>query len=215
MFRIIAAVIACITSSHLISQESSQDSIFLMNGHIIGSKITDTIPGSVSIQNPAKPAQKLNYESDQLFLVKFANGFERYYYQQDTSINNWLTRDDARMYMKGERDARKGYKARGALFGSAVAGIAGGMTGSFWGPLLPYGFMALSGIPRIRIRHETVGDTAWLKSDAYILGYERVARQKLKTKSLVGGTIGLAFGYGIYFFTNKYYPEQINFGFKK
>jgi hypothetical protein len=215
MVRKIAAVFAFTISSQLISQESLLDTIFLMNGHVIGAKVTDTLPGSVSIQNPAKPSQKLNYESDQLFLVKFADGFERYYYQQDTTINNWLTRDETRMYMKGERDARKGYKARGALFGSAIAGIAGGMTGSFWGPLLPYGFMALTGIPRVRIRHETVSDTTWLKSDAYILGYQRVARQKQKTKSLIGGTVGLALGYGIYFFTNKYYPEKINFGFKK
>jgi hypothetical protein len=46
----------------------------------------------------------------------------------------------------------------------------------------------------------------YIESDAYILGYERVARQKRKTKSLIGGTIGLVLGYGFYGIFNQYYP---------
>lgn len=184
-----------------------------MNGHQIAAKVIDTLPGMVNaISGEEKSNKKLQYEWDQLYMIKFAKGFKRYYYSKDTTINNWFTRSEMWMYMKGERDARKGFKARGALYGSAVVGLFGGMTGTFWAPVLPYGFMALSGLPKIRIKHSTVSNEVYLKSEPYILGYERVARQKLKTKSLLGGTIGLILGYTVYALFHESYPESTNVG---
>src|SRR5437868_9162761 len=112
-----------------ISQIQAQDTIYLMNGHVIGEKIIDTTLGAVSIYNPKKYNQKLHFELDQLYMVHFANGDRRYYYTQDSTIGNWLSRDEMWMYMKGENDARKGFKARGALIGGGIAGLLGGMTG--------------------------------------------------------------------------------------
>lgn len=192
-----------------------KDSIYLMNGQSIQGKILDTLLGAVTIADPKKPGKRLHYEHDQLYMVRFANGDKRYYYLQDTTIGNWFTRDEMWMYMKGEVDARKGFKARGAMIGGGVAGIIGGMSGTLWGPVAPYGFMALSGITKVRIRHQTVSNPIYLESDAYILGYERVARQKRKIKSLIGGTIGLGIGYGLYALLHSYYPETINVGFSK
>jgi hypothetical protein len=197
------------------SQPAKQDTIYLMNGHVIAEKVIDTLLGAVTIYNPKKHSQKLHYEYDQLYMVRFASGFRRYYYVQDSTIYNWFTRDEMWMYMKGENDARKGFKARGALIGSGIAGMIGGMTGTIWGPVAPYTFMALSGIPKVRIRHGTISNPAYVQSDAYILGYERVARQKLKLKSLIGGTIGLAVGYAFYAVFHNSYPQTVNFGFNK
>src|SRR4051812_49428633 len=100
--------------------QTPQDTVYLMNGHIVGAKVIDTLLGAVTIFNPKKPSEKLNYEWDQLYMVKFATGEKRYYYYQDSLINNWFSRDEMWMYMKGENDARKYYKGRGALIGSAV-----------------------------------------------------------------------------------------------
>ena len=191
-----------------------QDTIYLMNGQVVGEKVIDTLLGAVTINNSKKSSRKINYELDQLYMVRYANGIKRYYYEQDTLNGNWFTRDEMWMYMKGENDARKGFKARGALIGSGIAGIIGGMTGTFYAPLLPYGYMALSGLPKIRIRGNTISNPVYVESDAYILGYERVARQRRKIKSIIGGTIGLAVGYGLYFLLHKHYPEKVNIGFK-
>jgi hypothetical protein len=182
---------------------------------VFSAEITDTTGGSVTVKNPEKTTGKLTYDWDQLYLVKFADGGQRYYYSQDSLLGNWLTRDEMRMYMKGEADARKGYKAKGALWGSSVVGLLAGMSGSFWAPLAPYGFMALSGLPKVRIKRATVSDAAYLRSDAYIMGYERVARQKLKLKSLIGGTAGLLLGYGFYFAFHERYPETLNVGIRR
>ncbi len=197
------------------AQTNAQDTIYLMNGHVVGEKIIDTVLGAVTILDPKKPSKKIHFELEQLYMVRFANGYKRFYYQQDSTIGNWFTRDEMWMFMKGERDAHKGFKARGALIGGGIAGLMGGLTGTFWGPVAPFGFMALSGIPKVRIRAETISNPSYVESDAYILGYERVARQKRKIKSIIGGVVGLAVGYGLYGMLHQHYPETIDIGFKK
>lgn len=189
-----------------------KDTIYLMNGHVVVEAVTDTSIGAVTVNDPEKIGAKIHYEFDQLYCVKYANGTTNYYYEQDTLRRNWFTRDEMLLFIKGEQDARKGFKARGALIGSGVAGLVGGLTGTLFGPIAPYGFMALSGLPKVRIRHETVSNPNYIESDAYILGYERVARSKLRIKSLLGGTIGLAVGYGAFFIGLKnIYPEKLSF----
>ncbi|MBA3679688.1 MAG: hypothetical protein H0W73_00640 [Bacteroidetes bacterium] len=199
----------------VVSQTTVQDTIYLMNGHVVGERVIDTLLGAVTIINPKKPSKKIHYEWDQLFMVRFANGDKRYYYKQDSLLSNWFTRDEMWMYMKGENDARKGFKARGAMIGAGIAGVIGGMTGTFWGPVAPYGFMALTGLPKVRIRHSTISNPTYVESDAYILGYERVARQRRKIKAVIGGTVGLAIGYTIYALFHSSYPENIDVGFNK
>jgi len=194
---------------------SQVDTIYLMNGHVIGEKVIDSTLGAVTIYNPKKPGQKIHFEWDQLYMVRYARGFKRYYYYQDSTINNWFTKQEMWMYMKGENDARKGFRARGSFIGAGIAGLLGGMSGTIWGPVAPYSYMALSGITKVRIRHETVSNPRYIESDAYILGYERVARQKRKIRSLIGGTIGLAVGYGFYGIFHNSYPESVDVGFIK
>jgi hypothetical protein len=193
----------------------AQDTVFLMNGHVIGQKILDTTLGAVTIAHPEKPNKVVHYEWDQLYMVKFASGRKRYYYVQDSTIGNWFTRDEMWMYMKGENDGRNGFRARGSFIGATIAGFLGGMSGTIWGPVAPYGYMALSGIPKVRIRANTVSNPAYVQSDAYILGYERVARQKRKISSVIGGTIGLVAGYGFYALFHNRYPETLDVGFNR
>ncbi len=192
-----------------------QDSIYLMNGLVIGEKVIDTLLGAVTIFDPKKPGAKLNYEWDQMYMVRFSNGDNRYYYRQDTSIYNWFTREEMWHFMKGEKDARRGFKPVACAIGAGIAGLVGGMSGTFWGPILPYSYMAFSGITRIKIKHKTVSHPNFLDYDAYILGYERVGRQKRKIWSIIYGTAGLAVGYGIYAAFHNKYPESVQINFLK
>jgi len=196
------------------SQTKEQDTLYLLNGQVVGEKVLDTLLGAVTIANTKKPGKNIHFELDQLYMVRFAGGVKRFYYSQDTSIYNWFTRDQMWMYMKGEADARKGFKARGSLIGAGIAGLIGGMTGTFWAPVAPYGYMALVGLPRVKIRGNTISNPVYVESDHYISGYERVARHKRRIQAIIGGTIGLAVGYTIYGLFHQKYPESINFGFK-
>lgn len=202
--------------STLISySQKAQDTIFLMNGHVIAKPVIDTTFNTVTIMNPKRHGKKIHYEEDQLYMVRFANGYKRFYYVQDPSIYNEFTREEMWMFMKGEVDARAGFKARGAMIGAGIVGFAAGATGTFYAAIAPYTFMALSGITKIRIKHKTISNPKYIESDAYILGYERVARQKRKTKSLIGGTIGLLLGYGFYGLFHNSYPQGGNIGFER
>lgn len=170
-----------------------------MNGNIVAEKVLDTLIGAVTIVNPEKPNEKLHYEYDEIFCVKYANGFIDYYYSQDTLKGNYFTREEMNYYMLGERDARKGFKARGSLIGAGLLGAATGGLGLFFAPVFPFGYMALSGIPKVRIKHSTISNPNYIDHDAYILGYERVSRSKRRIQAIIGGTVGLAVGYGVYF----------------
>jgi hypothetical protein len=203
------------TQCLLLSAQQSQDTIYLMNGHVVGEKVIDTLLGAVTIWNNKKPGKKINYEWNQLYMVRFSDGYKRYYYRQDSALYNFFTRDEMWMYMKGEVDARKGFKARGSLIGAGIAGIIGGMSGTFFGPVAPYGYMACVGFPKVRMRSHTISNPNYVDSDAYILGYERVARHRRRIQAIIGGTIGLAIGYTIYGLFHQHYPEEVDFGFKK
>jgi hypothetical protein len=200
-------------TSWLCCQQAVNDSIYLMNGQVVAEKVIDTTFMTVTIDNPAKPGKKINFDPEQLYMVRYANGRKRFYYTQDSLIGNIFTRNEMWMYMKGEKDARKGFKAPGSIIGGALAGLLGGMTGTIWGPVLPFGFMACTGITRVKIRHNTVSDPAYIDSDAYILGYERVSRQRRKISSLVAGAAGLVVGYSFYALFHNSYPEKVDIGF--
>jgi hypothetical protein len=199
MFKpaLIFVYLFCLSFSVIYSQK--KDTIILMNGNVAVERVLDTLLGAVTIPNDKRPGRNIHFEFDQLYMVHYASGFKDYYYTQDTLKGNWFSRDEMFLFIKGEQDGRKGFKAKGSLFGAGICGIVAGATGTFFAPLLPYGYLGLCGVPKVRIRHNTISNPNYLESDAYILGYERSARYKRRIKSLIGGTVGLAIGYGLYF----------------
>ena len=192
-------LVFCLLSLFTKTYAQQKDTILLMNGNMVVEKVIDTLIGAVTIFDPQKPTEKLHYEYDEIYCVKYASGFKDYYYTQDTLKGNYFTREEMEYYMYGERDARKGFKARGALIGSGLVGAASGGLGLFFAPIFPFGYMGLSGITKVKIKHSTISNPNYIEHDAYILGYERVSRSKRRIQSLIGGTIGLAVGYGLYF----------------
>lgn len=196
-YRFCLLMLIVLNANRVCSQ--AKDTIVLMNGHYVIEKVTDTLIGAVTIMNPNKPNEKLHYEYHEIYCVKYGNGFVDYYYTQDSLKGNEFTRDDMQYYIYGERDARKGFKAKGSLIGAGTVGLVSGGLGLFFAPVFPYGYMALSGITKIRLKHNTISNPIYIDHDAYILGYERVARTKRRIQSLIGGSIGLAAGYVLYF----------------
>ncbi len=214
MTRLLVLILALQVTS-LSSFSQSKDTIMLMNGNVVVEKVIDTLIGAVTVMHPEKAGEKLHFEYDQLYAVKYANGFTDYYYRQDSLLGNYFTRDEMEYYIYGERDARKGFKARGSLIGSGAVGLVSGGLGIFFAPVFPIGYMSLSGITKVRIKHSTISNPNYIEHDAYILGYERVARSKRRLQSLLGGAIGLVAGYGLYFGVLKNnLPTTLNISFK-
>jgi hypothetical protein len=192
---IIAFATICI-SIISIAQEQ-KDTLLLLNGTTIISAIVDTTNGVTTIKDLKKPGKNIVIENDRIFSIKNASG-EQVLYVYDTILGNEFTEEEMRYYIKGEQDAEKGFKSPGALYGNLALGFASGLTGSFFCPIPPFAFIALSGLPKVKIKHRTVSNIEYLKQDAYIMGYERVARKKRKFQSMIGGGIGLVVGLGTY-----------------
>ncbi|GIV29318.1 MAG: hypothetical protein KatS3mg028_0384 [Bacteroidia bacterium] len=83
------------------------------------------------------------------------------------------------------------------------------MTGLFVAPALPLGFYLISDITKIKIRHHSVSNPELLQYDAYILGYQKVARSKRRIHAIIGGASGLLLGYITYFTFKNQYPPSI------
>lgn len=180
-----------------INAQENKDTVLLMNGDAVICTVIDTTNGLTSIKNPKKPNKNITLENDRIFSIKYPSG-EVIMYVYDTLIGNEFTIDEMRYFIYGERDADHNFKANGSLFVGAAVGLLSGVTGSFLCPIPPFAFTALSGIPKVKIRHDTVSDPEYLKHDPYLMGYERVAKKKRKLKSLIGGGIGLAVGLGTF-----------------
>lgn len=205
MKKTIALLFTFIFSGNFLFSQQ-KDTIILMNGNVVVERVIDTLLGAVTIYHPTKPSKKIHYEYEDLYGIFYGNGSKKYYYKQDTIRYNWFTRDEMYYFIKGEQDGRKGFKARGSLIGAGITGFISGASGTFFAPIFPYGYMALSGLPKVRIRHSTISNPMYIDYDPYILGYERSARYKRKMKSLLGGTVGLIAGYVFYFALKDYYP---------
>lgn len=159
--------------------------------------VIDTTNGLTSIRNPKNPKRNIVLENDRIFSITNNKG-ESVIYEYDTVIGNEFTVDEMRYFIRGEQDADKNFKANGCLAIGAVVGVLSGITGSFFSPIPPFAFTALSGLPKVKIKASTVSNPEYLKHDPYLMGYERVARKKRKFKSLIGGGIGLVAGIGTF-----------------
>ncbi len=212
MIRKLLALIFFITFCSVRSYAQQKDTIILMNGNLVVEKVIDTLLGSVSAWDSKRVNKKLHYEYDDVYGIFYADGNKKYFYSQDTARFMWFTRDEMGYFVKGERDARKGFKAHGSLITSGLIGFVSGASGAFFAPIAPYGFMAITGATKVKIRHSTISNPAYIDSDAYILGYERTARYKRKIRSLLGGTVGLALGYTFYALFNNSYPTDYQNG---
>ncbi|HPQ09499.1 MAG TPA: hypothetical protein PK995_09770 [Bacteroidia bacterium] len=191
--------------------QNTSDTIYLMNGQKIGSVVIDTSFALVTYKIPASknPDKIRNLEKDDIFCIRYKSGTNFYYYSQDTVRGDWFTREEMWHFTQGERDANKGFKPMATLFISGTLGLASGMTGMFVAPAVPLGFYLVSDITKIKIRHSSVSNPELLQYDAYILGYQKVAKSKRRIYSIIGGASGLLLGYLTYFTFKNQYPQPI------
>lgn len=178
--------------------QSGNDTILLLNGTTIITNIIDTTNASVSFKNPKHPKKNIVIENDRIFSIRNNNG-ETLIYSYDTILGNEFTIEEMRYFIRGEQDAQKGFKARGAFWGNLFVGAGAGLTGFFFCPIAPFAFTALSGVPKVKIKKGTVSDPECLNHPEYLMGYQRVGDKKRQLRSLVSGGIGLGVGLGTFF----------------
>jgi len=206
MKRLFLVIICLSLTSFLMAQKKPADTLYLMNGNVLVSPVLDTSFLVATFVDPEDSTKRTHIENENLFAIRYHTGEIFYYYKEDT-IHNFFSRDEMSLYMQGERDAKKGFKAKGSFYGTMACGLVGGLSGTFFGPLLPIAYFATVGIPKVNIKHNTISNPANVDYDSYLLGYERVARAKRRKASLIGGGIGIAAGYILWVcLRNSIYP---------
>ncbi|HVA98539.1 MAG TPA: hypothetical protein VNG53_06560 [Bacteroidia bacterium] len=173
---------------------ASNDSILLLNGDQFTTHILDTLNDVVTLKNPNGKKKNIKLGNERIFEIHFANGMQKMYYQKDSLQGDYFTIDEMSYFIKGEQDARKGYKPWWTTVGGAATGFGGGLFGSILAPIPVFAFLIACNIPKVRIPHESVSNMEYLKHDTYIMGYERVARSKRSFNVMKSGVVGLVVG---------------------
>lgn len=180
-----------------LNAQEKLDTVYLMSGKTVEGIVKDTTNEKLKILIPKKGGgYKADFiEQELIFSVKYKTGTENVFYKQDTLFGNYYTPNEVRYFLQGERDARTSFHCKGWIAGGFVAGIAGGATMSAIGLVVPFGYSAFSVVPRVKIRPGSVSNPDYLKYDTYLMGYEKVARQKRMMRTLVSGALGFACGF--------------------
>lgn len=193
-FRLLLVVLLLPIVS-LIGQEKL-DTVYLMSGKVVEGVVKDTSNEKLKILIPKKKGgYKADFIDQELvFSVKYKTGSEAVFYTQDTLFGNYYSPNEMRFFLQGERDARRSYRCPLWISGGFVAGFAGGYTGSAIGLIVPFGYSAATVGFRVKIRPGSVSNPDYLKYDTYLMGYDKVARQKRIMRTLVAGAIGFTAG---------------------
>ncbi len=177
--------------------QTAKDSVLLLNGDLIIGSITEIAMDHLTIDETGKKFKKKFIEKERIFSYSNASG-EHILYVYDTTVGNDFTIPEMRYYIRGEQDAKNGFRARPAFYTGIIIGAAGGLTGTLFYPLPAFMFAALVGLPKIKIKKNSVRNLDDLNHLPYLVGYESMSRRNRKIQSLLGGAIGTVAGLGTF-----------------
>jgi len=180
---------------------SAQDSILLMSGQTIPAKVIAQSTLEVRYKEFGKNGRvKERAEpTENIFSVTDSLGRERIWYFHDTLFGNDLTVDQMRYYIKGEQDARLGYKPFWPMLGGFVAGagLTIGLNLEMNALILPPVYAGAMALPRVHVTPGSVRDPYMEGEDNYAMGYARVGRGKRVVRTLLSTAAGVAVGLAV------------------
>lgn len=186
----------CFAQTVLSPSDFSSDTVIMMNGEQIPCLIIDsTLYGArIMVKNKKGKVQEVLLEGERVFSLRFSDGREKVIYRKDANEDDTFTEEEARLFIIGERDAKKGFRSPAATVGGFAVGVASGTVGTMLALIPPFAYSGIMLLPKVKVKHKTVSDINYLKSDAYLLGYERVARKNKAINSFKSGMAGVAIG---------------------
>jgi len=202
---------------------NAQDTVQKMNGKVIIGTILDTTAGDITISSIGKKkTRKIDIERMDIFSYRINGQPETIMYSQDSTIGNFLTVNEQRYFIFGERDAHNRFNPIGLklLSGAFVFGVsvfdtygfdttnATGKTGFFraspgLAPLVACIVIpVISRFTTVQLNLNKVSHRRFLEHEAYLDGFGEVARYKKVVGSLKFSVGGLLLGLGTYYLVN-------------
>lgn len=203
---VIVVVLLCLITS--LNQLVAQDTLLLMNGHLVSCKIvadTGTVFQFEMMKRNGKIKSREVHKSE-VFSVKKSGQAEQVLYAQDAMLGDDLTIEEMKFYIAGETDARNNYNALpvfivGLAACGAIAYIGGdGYITAFAPPVI---YILVQLIGRVKVQEGSMSNPNYEQNDMYAYGYGPVARSRKFIRATEGGFAGSALGVTLYFLLNK------------
>lgn len=178
----------------------AQDRILLMNGQVIQGKVLGQSTLEIRYLMDSRRGLRERAEpTESVFSVTDTLGRERVWYFYDTVFGNDMTEQQMRWFIKGEQDARKGYKPFWPMVGGFVAGA--GLTIALDlevnSLLIPPLFAASMALPRVHVTRGSITDPLMDGDEFYAYGYAKVGRTKRVLRTLLSSAVGIAAGIAV------------------
>jgi len=177
------------------------DRILLMNGQIIEARVLGQSTFEVRYEELGRNGKRKERAepTESVFSVTDSLGKERIWYFQDTVFGNELSVQEMRWFIKGEQDARIGYKPRIATWGGFLLGAGASIAlnlevNALFLPPVYAGAMAL---PRVHVTRGSLTDPYLEGEPNYAYGYAKVGRTKRVLRSLLSTAAGIAVGVSV------------------
>jgi hypothetical protein len=181
------------------------DQLNLMNGRVIPCEVFMDTSLLVKVRYQGKYGKwkETEFHKNEIFSV-IKNGKEQIVYERDTLLGYYDSKEELRIFLMGEQDARERFKARHVMWGGVlICGAIGfiGKDGVITATIPPI-LYTLAHIPgRIKVRKNHIRDEALRYNDIYGDGFGSVAKSKRIIRAAVGGFAGSAAGVMLYFLT--------------
>lgn len=193
---------ALAAASRSVAQEPPRlDHILLMNGQIIDTRVLGQSTLEIRYQEIGRngKVKERSEPTENVFSVTDTLGRERIWYFYDTVFGNDLDLDRMRCFIKGEQDARNGYKSPwliwgGFAFGAGTTIAANLEVNAFFLPPLYAGAMVL---PRVHVTKGSITDLTMEGNEHYAYGYAKVGRSKRVVRSLMSTAAGMLVGLAV------------------
>lgn len=177
---------------------SAQDKINLMNGSSLDGRVIGASSLSIRYQFVKKSGKmKLDeVPTERVFSTVDSTGKETVWYFQDMMLGNEYSIEEMRWFLKGQQDARDGYKSPWATWGGFAlsAGLVIGLDMEVNSLFIPPVWTGIVALPRVNVTRGSLRDPGMEGNELYAYGYAGVGRTKRVLRGLVGSFAGVAVG---------------------
>lgn len=135
-------------------------------------------------------------DREEIFSIRYPSGNEKVFYYYDEPSGNYLSEDQMRAFVYGERDARNSHRGSGWFYSGLAVGLAAGygLKTSIVSFAVPPLFALTAKIPSVRIKDQYIADKAYKYNQDYASGFESYARSRNTIQALKGSAIGTLVG---------------------
>lgn len=178
------------------------DEVQLMNGREMKGEVflDSTLMVKIRYRGIYGRWKEVEMHRNEIFSVT-KGGKEVVFYAPDSTLGDRYSAEEMRIFLLGEKDAFKRYKARhtsiiGFLMCGAIGYVGGNGIMSLIGPPMVYTLVHIPG--KIRVRKHHISNEALKYNDLYAEGFEPVARGRRLNRAMVWSSIGSVTGFLFY-----------------